>query len=152
MIYVPIGHEIDPIMVGSWVIERQGHLCVGHGSSTSAPLQVVSLEASFVAGGQWHLEDAERDAWGMSVPRHLVTVSANSLDAVIVPGLAFDRVGNRLGRGKGVYDRFLATLPPSTRRIGLIPSSLVVDRLPVEPHDVPMHAVVTELGVIEPGR
>ncbi len=88
----------------------------------------------------------------MPVPRLHTPVSAASLHAVIVPGLAFDRAGNRLGRGKGVYDRFLSTLPPTTLRIGLVPSALVADRLPTEPHDVPMHAVVTELGVIEPGR
>lgn len=151
MVYVPIGHEIDPIWVASWVESRHGRLCVGRGSGTTAALQPVAVDPDFVAGGRWHLEDAEPDSWGMSVPRRHLPVSAKSLHAVIVPGLAFDRAGNRLGRGKGVYDRFLSSLPPTTLRIGLIPSALVVDRLPTEPHDVPMHAVVTELGVIEPG-
>lgn len=152
MVYVPIGHEIDPIHAASWVIAHNGRLCVGRGAGTTAPLQPVAVDPGFVAGGRWHLEDAEPDAWGMPVPRLHTPVSAASLHAVIVPGLAFDRAGNRLGRGKGVYDRFLSTLPPTTLRIGLVPSALVVDRLPTEPHDVPMHAVVTELGVIEPGR
>ena len=152
MVYVPIGHEIDPIHAASWVTQRHGRLCVGRGVGTTAPLQPVAVDPDFVADGRWHLEDAEPDAWGMPVPRLHTPVSAASLHAVIVPGLAFDRAGNRLGRGKGVYDRFLSTLPPTTLRIGLVPSALVVDRLPTEPHDVPMHAVVTELGVIEPGR
>ena len=68
--------------------------------------------------------------------------------AVIVPGLAFDRRGHRLGRGAGVYDRFLATLAPHTLRIGVIPDAQLVDALPTEPHDVPMHLVVTEKRVI----
>ena len=152
MLYVPIRHEIDPILTASWVLQRFGQVCVGRGVSPTTPLQVVALDPSCTAGGRWCIEHADTDCWGMTVPRERVPVPASSLHAVIVPGLAFDRAGHRLGRGKGVYDRFLATLPPTTLRIGLVPSALVVDRLPTEPHDVPMHAVVTELGVIEPGR
>jgi 5-formyltetrahydrofolate cyclo-ligase len=76
-------------------------------------------------------------------------VDPATLDAVVVPGMAFDRQGGRLGRGAGVYDRFLARLPERTLRIGLIPSALLVERLPTEPHDIPMHAVATERGVLE---
>ena len=84
----------------------------------------------------------------MPVPRDHVPVRASSLTAVLVPGLAFDEHGHRLGRGAGVYDRFLATLPPNVLRIGLAPEALVAPQLPVEAHDVPMHVVVTERRVI----
>ena len=62
---------------------------------------------------------------------------------VVVPGIGFDRAGSRIGTGKGYYDR---TLPrfPGLMRIGLALDGLVVDRLPTDPWDVPMHLVVTE--------
>lgn len=71
-------------------------------------------------------------------------------DAVLLPGLAVDARGMRLGRGGGSYDRVLARL----ERAGADPALLVllydtevVDRVPAEPHDRPVHAVVTPWGV-----
>ena len=68
-----------------------------------------------------------------------------TLDAALVLGLAFDEEGYRLGHGRGYFDRFLAG-----RRfpaVGFAYETQVVERLPRERHDVPMHAVVTEAGV-----
>lgn len=65
------------------------------------------------------------------------------VDLWLVPGVAFDRAGGRLGHGKGHYDRVLA----GTRgRAGLCWDFQVVEALPLEPHDQPMHALVTEAG------
>ena len=61
--------------------------------------------------------------------------------SVLVPGLAFDRHGGRLGYGGGYYDRFLAGR--DVPRIALAYDFQLVDRVPTEPHDVPMHAIVT---------
>jgi 5-formyltetrahydrofolate cyclo-ligase len=68
-------------------------------------------------------------------------------DLVVVPGLAFDRRGFRLGRGGGYYDRFLSRVVP-TLVVGLAFSWQIVPAVPVDPWDVPMGAVVTEKGVI----
>lgn len=69
-------------------------------------------------------------------------------DLVVVPGVAFDRRGRRLGHGFGYYDRFLATLPEGVTRVGLAFTHQVVPEVPVDAWDVPVHAVVTEEGVI----
>ena len=66
----------------------------------------------------------------------------------MVPGLAFDRRGNRLGHGFGYYDRFLAGLPESVPRVGLAWASQRIPDVPVDAWDVPVHALVTEEGVI----
>jgi len=72
----------------------------------------------------------------------------SGLDIVVVPGLAFDRRGNRLGRGFGYYDRFLGGLPEGVPRIGLAWAGQLVPGVPVDAWDVPVHALVTEEGVI----
>lgn len=69
-------------------------------------------------------------------------------DAVIIPALAVDLAGHRLGQGKGYYDRYLATLPDSTLRIAYVYDDDVILDVPVEPHDVPVNIIVTDARLI----
>jgi 5-formyltetrahydrofolate cyclo-ligase len=71
-------------------------------------------------------------------------------DLVIVPGVAFDGAGRRLGRGRGHYDATLAALPERTVRIGVAFELQVVDAVPDEPHDARLDAVVTEARTLIP--
>jgi 5-formyltetrahydrofolate cyclo-ligase len=64
-------------------------------------------------------------------------------DAVLVPALAVDRAGNRLGRGGGSYDRALARVGPLVPLIALIYDAELLDRVPAEPHDVKVRAAVS---------
>ena len=65
-----------------------------------------------------------------------------TLDVALVLGLAFDRRGYRLGYGSGYFDRFLAGRPFPA--LGLAFEQQVIERLPAEPHDIPLRAVVTD--------
>lgn len=62
------------------------------------------------------------------------------IDLAIIPGIAFDLAKNRLGRGKGYYDRFLRNT--SAYKIGVGFNVQLVNELPVEPHDIPMDDVI----------
>jgi 5-formyltetrahydrofolate cyclo-ligase len=64
-------------------------------------------------------------------------------DVVLVPALAVDQAGNRLGRGGGSYDRALARVGPLIPLIALIYDDELVDRVPAEPHDVAVRAAVS---------
>jgi 5-formyltetrahydrofolate cyclo-ligase len=64
-------------------------------------------------------------------------------DVVLVPALAVDQAGNRLGRGGGSYDRALARVGPLIPLIALIYDGELVDHVPAEPHDVPVRAAVS---------
>jgi 5-formyltetrahydrofolate cyclo-ligase len=79
-------------------------------------------------------------------------VPAEAIDCVLVPGLAFDSDGNRLGRGKGYYDRFLLQLPAETITIGLAFESQIVDSVPTDTWDKPVKIIITENRVITVGR
>ena len=74
----------------------------------------------------------------------------DAVDLFVVPGVAFDRQGRRLGYGRGFYDRLLALARPDAAIVGLAFDAQVVDRIPAAPHDVPMRAVVTESTVYAP--
>ena len=73
---------------------------------------------------------------------------AEALDAILVPGLMFDRRGRRLGRGGGHYDRLLAALPRSILTLGICLAEQLVEELPSEPHDVPVGWIATDREVL----
>ena len=78
--------------------------------------------------------------------RECRSVEAREIDWILVPGLAFDRLGFRLGRGGGYYDRLLPTLRPDAVACALILDGQWVDEVPREPHDRPVD------GVADPQR
>lgn len=75
-------------------------------------------------------------------------VSPQSVDLVIVPGIAFDLKGNRIGYGMGFYDSLLRQMPHA-KAIALAFDFQVVDEIPAEAHDVRVHKVVTEQRLVE---
>lgn len=80
--------------------------------------------------------------FGIPEPVDATTVLPPTIDVVLVPGLAFDRDGGRLGWGRGYYDRALATAPHAAR-VGVCLEPGIVSHVPMEAHDLPMHWVVT---------
>jgi len=86
------------------------------------------------------------------IPGRGRVVPWEAVEVVLVPGLAFDLEGNRVGRGGGHYDRTLARLGPKTCTIGLAFDFQVVERLPVDARDVPVDLVVTEDRMIAGGE
>ena len=71
------------------------------------------------------------------------------IDLIIVPGLLFDRRGYRVGRGGGFYDRFLAAVDGAIT-VGLTYDDFIIDRIPAQDHDIPLHLVITPSGVFTP--
>lgn len=68
-------------------------------------------------------------------------IYSGKIDLIVVPGVAFDKNNNRLGRGKGCYDSFLAQ-NPETYKIGICYDFQFVEKLPIEPHDIAMNEVI----------
>lgn len=75
-------------------------------------------------------------------------VLPEQIGVVLVPGLAFDPFGNRLGRGKGYYDRFLRRLPADVLTIGLALDDMLRDQIPHDENDCPVKMVVTESRIL----
>lgn len=106
---------------------------------------------------------AAHDLVAVELPRNASALHANSygilepddisarvdpteIDCVLVPGVAFDLQGGRLGFGKGYYDRFLSKVPATTYLCGLAFTVQIVQDVPQMPHDICMHVLVTEQG------
>lgn len=89
-------------------------------------------------------DDLEAGPLGIREPAESAPVAdVTEIDAVLVPGAAFDDSCHRLGMGGGFYDRLLPGLHPGAVTIGLAFDEQVVDEVPTEAHDVPLDLVVT---------
>lgn len=84
------------------------------------------------------------------VPTLRAPLAAWALDAVLVPGVGFDRAGNRLGHGGGHFDRLLARVRRDTVLIGIALDTQVVDAVPVRAHDRRVHVIVTPTQTLRP--
>ncbi len=94
------------------------------------------------------LADLQPGWYGIREPApHCAPVKTMLLDLILVPGVAFDLQGRRLGRGKGFYDRLLQTLKGVT--CGVAYDQQIVGEVPVEAHDVPLDSILTPTRFVQ---
>ncbi len=94
-------------------------------------------------------KDLARGAYGIlePVPSRTRRTEVSDIECVIVPGIAFDAAGHRIGQGAGFYDRLLKKIGPQVPKIGLAYSFQVLSSIPFESHDEKVDLVLTELTV-----
>jgi len=88
-------------------------------------------------------KDLKRGRYGILEPKRKTPFNLRQIDVVVVPGVAFDRRKNRLGRGGGYYDRFLKRLHKQTTIIGLAYQLQLLPTLPVSSRDVPVRYLIS---------
>lgn len=141
MAYSPVRGEVDPLPFVRFVWE--------HGGDVAFPVVIEGkgLMARKVAG----VSQLQPASFGLMEPGpSCPVVDPREIGAVLVPALAYDRRGFRLGYGGGYYDRFLPLLDPAAVTVGLAYETLLVDELPVESHDRRVRWVVTEERCLGP--
>lgn len=126
--------------------------------ATRALFQTTTCQVVFprVKAESWQIDFYQVRAWEELKPgkfdvlepdpERCAKVNLDEINFILVPGVAFDRNGMRLGRGGGFYDRLLAALPRRARRVGVFFSCQESTQLPHEPHDEPLDLIITELS------
>ncbi len=99
-------------------------------------LEILPYDESRLELGSFHIEEPTGDN----------VVDPEDIELIVVPAVAYDRNGNRLGRGKGFYDRLLQTTKAT--KVGVGYEFQLVDEVPVEPHDVGMDIIITQNATI----
>ena len=145
MFYVDAGSEVRTRQRLGGAIAAGKTVVVPYCIVETNKLELFRLEAvSELVEGAYKILEPRAELRNASHKR----VTADALDLVLVPGLAFDRDGGRMGQGKGYYDRLLSGVRPDAKLVALAYACQVVERVPVDAHDVYMDLVVTEGEVI----
>ena len=142
--YFPMPDEID-----TWPIIRQA---LTDGKKVAAPRSHMDTGRMSI----WAVTGRETDVrlaggLGSPEPTGSVEVDPAEVDIVLVPGRAFDRAGNRLGRGAGFYDGFLGRDAPRAYRAAAAYGGQILDEVVHDDTDEPMDAIVTESETIATG-
>ncbi len=139
VLFCPFDNEPDITPLFSYVMNKTGSLILPKVKGDSLVLYSIQ-----------EINDLEVGSFCIMEPTNGEQIDPKDVDFILVPGVAFDKKGYRLGFGKGYYDRLL----PKTEafKVGVCYSFQVLKTLPIDPWDVPMDLVVTEDFVIEGGR
>jgi 5-formyltetrahydrofolate cyclo-ligase len=137
-LYAPLPDEVQLDLLPLRLSERGCRLAYPRIQGSALSLHWIAERSALCPGPRGLLEPSEGSP----------SASPETLDAILVPGLMFDRRGRRLGRGGGHYDRLLAGVPASVPLLGVCLAEQLVEELPVEPHDVPLPCVVTDREVL----
>ncbi len=137
-IYVSLPAEVD-----TWPIIAK---CLRSGKKVLAPLADPRTKQLKFYEIRNPKADLKKGAYGILEPKPAMTrlASFREADLVIVPGVAFDKRGHRLGRGAGYYDRFLEKIDKKVHTVGLAFSFQIVAKLPAEKHDQKLDRVITD--------
>lgn len=147
--YSAMGSEPDPSAFASYA-ERRGcrvaYPCMLAAAEAAACGQRMCMRAvaagdvdttPFIAHPTWAIAAADIDSDRFPI------VPAETLDMIVVPLVAFDRAGARLGYGGGCYDRYLPILRPDCQIIGIAFDEQCIDHVPTNAHDLPLPNIVS---------
>lgn len=137
MLYMPLSDEIDLTPAALRCFQRGKSVCVPKANIARGDMKAVEVSS-------FDDEQMEKDELGVRSPTGGRLIVPQQIDLIIVPGVAFTAGGQRLGRGGGYYDRYLARAGRTATRIGLGFDFQVIDHVPTEPGDASIDLVVTD--------
>ncbi|TWT56642.1 5-formyltetrahydrofolate cyclo-ligase [Allorhodopirellula solitaria] len=141
-----------------WYIDVRGEVRTQHAFPVALASDKAVVIPYCVEGelGLFHLESMDELApgrYGILEPKQELRditgkhIGVEQVDLILVPGVAFDSRGGRIGHGQGYYDKLLAKTRPDTSLVALAFQCQIVAEIPVLPHDISMDKVVTQTHV-----
>lgn len=138
MVYLSMKSEVETKGLINFLIKQRKHVI--------APV-VDTKSGQLIPKIVQDMEELEKHRYGMLQPNVECPIfPVDQIELVVVPGIAFDKKGYRLGYGKGFYDRFLPTCPNAVT-IGIAYQIQVVEDTYPQPWDVPVQHIFTENGI-----
>jgi 5-formyltetrahydrofolate cyclo-ligase len=135
MVYVSFGLEVDTISIIKHALENNKIVCVPKIINKRDGMKAIKIE---------NLDELIKNKFGILEPVSFdKEVCAKNIDLFLVPGLAFDDKGGRIGYGAGYYDRFLREARDKSCKIGLAYNFQVINKVPMTEYDVYLEDVIT---------
>lgn len=134
LIYHSLPDELSTIsFIDKWDSRKTFYLPRVNGDD----LDILRYDKTKLKTGSFNIEEPLGDN----------TVNLNEIDLVIVPAIAYDHLGNRVGRGKGYYDRLLSEC--ATMKIGICYDFQLIEEIDTEPHDVKVDIIITDRRLVK---
>ncbi|MBZ9636465.1 5-formyltetrahydrofolate cyclo-ligase [Clostridium sp. FP1] len=144
MLYLSFNNEVDTYALAKWCLDNGKKVIVPY--CIKETREIIPFEINNLT------KDLTKSSFGIMEPKHDILKKANTcdIDLIIVPGVVFDKHGNRIGFGAGYYDRFLPKRVKNTPTIGIAFDYQVISKIPTGIYDVPLDFIITEKRIIFP--
>ena len=148
-VYAAMGSEVDPAAFAAaaakrgWRVAYPCMLSVAEASACGQRMCMRAVSAGDASEAPFITHPTRAFAATDIDSDHFPIVPAKALDMIVVPLVAFDRTGARLGYGGGCYDRYLPTLSPACQIIGIAFDEQRVDGVPTDAHDLPLPHIIS---------
>lgn len=137
MSYISSFKEVSTIAIVNRLFNEKKHVAVPVSNTADETITVSYINS---------LTELSDGAYGIKEPSVIKECDISDIDVILVPGLAFDIKGSRMGFGKGYYDKLLSKI--SALKIGLCYDFQLLNNIPNDKHDIPMDIIITEERII----
>lgn len=137
MLYIPLGKEVETTDIIRDAFSSGKNVLVPVTDNETYEISAYRITES---------TEFEKGTFSVKEPKEKVSFDKNEIDVVLVPGIAFDRLGGRVGFGKGCYDKFLKKT--NAVKIGFCYDFQLVDYIETNSNDISMDYIITEKGII----
>jgi 5-formyltetrahydrofolate cyclo-ligase len=142
--FVSFRSEVDTHEIIKHAIQDEKTICVPRIQSKQKGIEIFKIEG---------FNQLKEGFFGILEPvESCLAVDSNKIDIILMPGVAFDRQGGRVGYGAGFYDRFLANIKKEVHKIALAYDFQVLDNVPMDEHDIRIDGIITEKETIFAGK
>lgn len=138
--FVSFKSEVDTHSIIKHSISCGKTICVPRIKSKQNGIEIYKING---------FEDLKEGYFGILEPIDTcLAVDKDSIDLILMPGVAFDSQGGRLGYGAGYYDRFIASMSKKVDKIALAYNFQIIDKVPMDTHDIKIDGIITEMESI----
>ena len=133
--YISFGSEIDTIKFIKYALNDNKEIYVPKTDKTKKEMVAIRINS---------LDNMIVDKWGILEPKHVDKENiCKSFDLIIMPGVAFDRKGNRIGYGGGYYDKYFSQIKDESNKMVLAYDFQIVNSIKNETHDIKVNYIIT---------
>lgn len=135
LVYVSFNGEVETHRFIKYALKDGKNICIPKVLSKEDGMKAIKIDS---------FDELKKGAYGILEPEHFAKeVDEKDIDLVLMPGVAFDKNGGRIGYGGGFYDKFLKKVRENTLKIALAYDFQILNEIPLEEHDIKIDGIIT---------